>query len=116
MRSRASRRCPRGVPALAHLGKDHMEVIPFEEERALFVRRWGEQDEAIAVFHWGELRASIRIPLREGIWQKRLDSADGRWGGQGGLLPDLFEARGEATLPLNPLSFFLYSRAAGLCN
>ncbi len=98
------------LPALAHPSKDRIEVIPFEKEKALLIRHWHENDEAVAVFNFARRQTSIRVQLHDGAWQKQLDSTEEQWEGRGGLLPNILESRGEVTLGLNPLSFFVYSK------
>ncbi len=108
---RALIRLRKELPALAHLSKDHMEVSAFGNEKVLFVRRWTVRNEVISVFHFGQLEASVDVPLPAGRWRKRLESADERWDGPGGLLPEILDSGGGAIVPLRPLSFFIYSEA-----
>ncbi len=98
------------IPALASLSKDNMEVSDHGRERVLIIRRWIGTDEAVACFHFGRSSATRRIPLPEGRWTKRLDSADKRWGGPGSQVPAEITCGGETTLHLSPYTFVLFLR------
>ncbi|NNG47215.1 MAG: DUF3459 domain-containing protein, partial [Deltaproteobacteria bacterium] len=71
-------------PVLSRLSKDDMEVMVYEGERALFVRRWRGSGQTAAVFHFGDSPASLSLPLPPGRWDRLLDSSERRWGGAGG--------------------------------
>ena len=98
----------KGIPALARLSKDDMEVLGYEREEVLVMRRWSSAGEVAAVFHFGKRSVTRRIPLPEGRWTKRLDSADERWGGPGSLVPDEIISDREAALGLSPYAFVLF--------
>jgi maltooligosyltrehalose trehalohydrolase len=98
------------IPALASLNKDNMEVSDYGTEEGLVIRRWVATDEAVACFHFGKASATKRLPLPEGRWTKRLDSADKRWGGPGSKVPAEITCGGETALNLSPYSFFLFLR------
>jgi maltooligosyltrehalose trehalohydrolase len=85
-----------------------MEVLGYEREEVLVIRRWSSGGEVAAVFHFGKWSVTRRIPLPEGRWTKRLDSADERWGGPGSLVPDEIISDGEAALGLSPYAFVLF--------
>ena len=93
-------RLRRSIPALAHLSKDSVTATPLEEQRVLLVRRAAPGpavfNEILIVLSFadeGSKPASIRFP--EGAWRKILDSADERWGGPGGQVPETVEDGGE---------------------
>ncbi|MFL6234533.1 MAG: DUF3459 domain-containing protein [Thermoanaerobaculia bacterium] len=71
-------RLRKSLPALARLSKAEVEVTPFEEEKVILVRRGGE---VVIAFNFAQ--EARRVPLPEGRWEKVLDSADERWGGEG---------------------------------
>jgi maltooligosyltrehalose trehalohydrolase len=98
------------IPVLASLNKDNMEVSDYGPEEGLVIRRWVATDEAVACFHFGKASATERLPLPEGRWTKRLDSADKRWGGPGSKVPTEITCGGETALNLSPYSFFLFLR------
>lgn len=100
----------RDIPALASLNKDNMEVSDYGHEKVLVIRRWIGTDEAVACFHFGKSPATKRIPLPEGRWTKRLDSADKRWEGPGSEVPSEITSEGETALNLPPYTVVLFLR------
>jgi maltooligosyltrehalose trehalohydrolase len=64
---------------------------------------------AVVVYHFGRDPLSVRVPFPPGEWRRRLDSADRRWAGPGGRLPD--RVVGPSSCRLNPLSFGVFERA-----
>jgi maltooligosyltrehalose trehalohydrolase len=62
------------VPALSHLSKDNMEVMGFEKERALLVRRWFGGDKVFMLCNLSSGPVSVEIEIPEGVWEKLLDS------------------------------------------
>jgi len=73
-------RLRRSIPALAHLAKDDVEAIPYEEEGVILLRRRHGESEALAAFNFS--REDAPLPLPEG-WRRLLDSGEERWGGPG---------------------------------
>jgi maltooligosyltrehalose trehalohydrolase len=102
------------IPALASLSKANMEISDYEREMVLIIKRWSGTDEAIAVFHFGKVLTSIRVPFPKGKWRKRLDSADERWQGLGSNVPPEFVSDGEAALSLSPRAFVLFIKEKGM--
>ena len=98
------------MPALIPLSKEAMEVSALEKEMLLFVRRWTESFEAMAIFHFGTKAVSGDFPMLEGVWGKVLDSAEERWHGPGGRAPMELHSGGEVSFQLPPLSFVLFGR------
>lgn len=98
------------ILALAHLSKEDMDVLEYEREKVLVIRRWSGTDEALTVFQFGEASATISIPLPEGRWTKRLDSADKQWAGPGSQVPDEIISEAEIALYLSPYTFILFLR------
>ena len=71
----------------------------------------GDLGEALLVCHFGEKTLKLSLPFPEGRWDKRLDSAEARWGGPGSQAPAAIEADGgETALSLSPYSILLYLR------
>lgn len=95
---------------MAHLSKEDMDVLEYEREKVLVIRRWSGTDEALTVFQFGEASATISIPLPEGRWTKRLDSADKQWAGPGSQVPDEIISEAEIALYLSPYTFILFLR------
>jgi maltooligosyltrehalose trehalohydrolase len=98
------------IPALASFTRDNMEISDYEHERVLTVRRWSAADEAVAIFHFGEVPARISISLPEGRWTKRLDSANERWHGPGSKLPTEIASKEKVSLSVKPHAFVLFVR------
>jgi maltooligosyltrehalose trehalohydrolase len=103
-------RLRRARPALRRLSKDHLEVEGSEGEQVLSVRRWSDDDETWAVFHFGDGERSIGLPIPAGRWRKALDSADERWGGKGSPLPDELDSSENVTLMVGPRAMVLFTR------
>jgi maltooligosyltrehalose trehalohydrolase len=95
---------------LAHLSKETMDVAAMEREGILIVRRWKELEEWAVVFHFGKKKASHPVPLPEGRWTKRLDSADLRWLGPGSLIQEEIGAGKELHLEFQPESFLILEK------
>jgi maltooligosyltrehalose trehalohydrolase len=103
-------RIRRSTPALAVPDKRSVEATASDERRLLWLRRWNGGEEALAVFHFGDVEIEAEAPA--GCWRKMLDSAEARWGGGGGRAPGLLGPQGGARLPLPAASFALFSRVA----
>ena len=93
-------RLRKSLPALAHLAKDSVRATPLEDRKVLLVRRVqpgpAVVNEVLIVLAFAEEKsAPARLLLPEGPWRKILDSADERWGGPGGQVPDVVEEGGE---------------------
>jgi maltooligosyltrehalose trehalohydrolase len=98
------------LPALAQLSKEHMQVLGFEAEKILYVRRWCAVQEVWMMLHFGRAPTSLQSPWSSGHWQKRLDSAEQRWGGPGSPVGSAIAPGGEVTLTLPPESCLLFAR------
>jgi len=98
------------TPALACLSKDRMEVLGYEKERIIFIRRWDENNEAIVVFNFSDRQTAVVLPFPSGLWHRRLDSAEERWQGKGSIAPEQLSSKGEATVTLGPWAFALFSK------
>lgn len=101
-------RLRKAVPALARMSKEEMEVIGFEEDQVMFLRRWDGDSEVFAAFSFGEDQATLDLPVPAGRWRKLLDSADGRWEGPGSSLPEALCADGEIATALAATSAALF--------
>ena len=102
-------RLRKATPALACLSKDRMEVLGYEKERIIFIRRWDENNEAIVVFNFSDRQTSVVLPFPSGLWHRRLDSAEERWQGKGSIAPEQLSSKGETTVMLSPWAFVLFS-------
>lgn len=96
------------APALRLLSKERMELTAMDEKMVLALRRWSEEQEAAAVFHFGKETTSAPMTLPPGNWRKKLDSADTRWLGPGSKTPDSLNPEDESSLTLGPQSFVLF--------
>jgi maltooligosyltrehalose trehalohydrolase len=103
-------RLRRELPALAHLSKDVQEVIAFEVEQVLFVRRWHAGHEVVLAMNFAKEPVSIELPIPVGDWCKLLDTADTKWGGEGGTASPSVESDGRASLRLAGRSATMYER------
>jgi maltooligosyltrehalose trehalohydrolase len=97
------------IPALACLSKDRMEVLGYEKERIIFIRRWDENNQAIVVFNFSYRQTSVVLPFPSGLWHRRLDSAEERWQGKGSIVPEQLSSKGGVTVTLSPWAFVLFS-------
>jgi maltooligosyltrehalose trehalohydrolase len=97
-------------PVLSRLSKEDMEVMAFESEKVLYVRRWKGAGQTAVFFHFGSAPVSLALPLPPGRWEKLVDSTEERWGGTGNPLPESLRSHGSVSLPLTPKSFFLFSK------
>jgi maltooligosyltrehalose trehalohydrolase len=100
------------VPALASMSKEEMEVIGFEEEQVVFLRRWSGDSEVFAAFDFAEDQATLDLPVPAGRWRKLLDSADGRWEGPGSSVPETLCSDGEVAAILTATSVILFAKEA----
>jgi maltooligosyltrehalose trehalohydrolase len=106
-------RLRRQLPALAHLSKEQMQVLSFEQEKMLCIQRWCDEQDVWMILHFGRSHTSARVPLPVGHWQKWLDSADERWGGPGSPISAEVESDGgEVSLTLPPEACVLFAHTA----
>ena len=107
---REALRLRRQLSPLAHLSKEHQEVLSLEKEGVLWARRWKEEEQVFLAFNFSPVRATVALPVPEGTWRKDLDSEGEEWKGKGGLIPDPLHSQGRVSLALHPRSFVLFSR------
>jgi len=94
-------------PVLSRTDREGMKVTPFERENALVVLRRNGPAQTAAVFHFGDVQATLPLSLPGGPWEKVLDSSDARWGGPGGAAPEMPDKATDTALSLRPKSFLL---------
>jgi len=94
------------IEAAPHDGKPR-EILSWPAQEVILVRRWTLYGEVVILLNFSGREVSITVPLTEGRWLKRLDSAELRWHGPGNVLPDDFDSEGE-------MSFSMSSHAAAL--
>ncbi len=102
-------RLRRDLPALARLDKDALEIVGFEDAKVIFVRRWSASSHILAVLHFDDEPSQLGLPIPAGCWQRKLDSADPRWGGRGSQATDVLVSRGEVQMTLSPWAVVLYA-------
>ena len=100
----------RNIPALARLDKETLEVLGYDEQQVVFIRRWSDEDEVVMVFALGQLPVSVPVPIPAGRWRTRLDSADTAWCGREGRMPGKLESGGSVALTFRPPAFTLLQR------
>jgi len=103
-------RLRKSLPALLWLSKDNMDVLSFEKESVLAVRRWNETNEVLVIFNFNDhpVRQFENIP--HGVWTKRLDSSDTRWLGKGTTAPEVIGRQTRLDLTLQPYGVLLYEK------
>jgi maltooligosyltrehalose trehalohydrolase len=105
-------RLRRDLPPLAQLDKKHLETVAFEKPRALFLRRWYDEEQVFAVFHFDETQSELTLPVPVGHWKKQLGSNDLCWGGEGDRVPETIASTGEIHLSIGPRSFLLFCKSS----
>ncbi|MBI5250569.1 MAG: malto-oligosyltrehalose trehalohydrolase [Desulfomonile tiedjei] len=98
------------LSALNETGTGEMEVVGWEPQKVIMVRRWTRNWEVALVLHFGETEACVTVPLKEGRWLKRIDSTEIRWHGPGSAVPEILDSAGNFSLTLNPQSVLLLVR------
>jgi maltooligosyltrehalose trehalohydrolase len=102
-------RLRQSLPALRCLSKDKMDVVSFEADRVLAVRRWSGDSEVLAILNFNDRPVSQFHGIPSGIWRKRFDSADLRWLGDGTTAPDVVESP-HSGLKLERFGVLLYEK------
>jgi maltooligosyltrehalose trehalohydrolase len=97
-------RLRREQPALAELSRDRLAVVAEEPGSLLLLRRWTETDEVCVLLYFGPAVTTVAVPLPAGRWEKRLDTADVRWQGDGSAVPVGLDSPGRVDLTLGPRS------------
>jgi hypothetical protein len=87
-----------------------MDVMSFEEDRILAVRRWNGSSEILAVFNLDDRAGGVFQNMPVGVWDKRFDSSDARWLGSGAVAPDTVEAAPLGAIPLQAHGVLLYEK------
>ena len=114
-------------PALGSGSKKSMQVLLFNDQKVLVVRRWAKGREVLAAFNLGDTPAAVDLrggevmPLREGQAEPRrqlrghfrpiLSSEDTAFGGDGHATPG-FDAR-SPTVSLAPHTAVYFDGGAG---
>ena len=85
-----------------------IEATPFDNEKALLLRRWSDDEQLFACFNFGKNPAHLSLPLPHDVWKKVLNSRDHRWAGPGSSLPDCLQSAENQSVSIEPFSFALY--------
>ncbi len=96
------------MPALSHLAKDTMEVMRFDREGVLLLRRWNGKNEAVILFSFNENPVSLNVIVPPGNWTKMLDSSSPEWGGSGERAGQTLSSPSDVILHVNPHNVLLY--------
>ncbi len=89
---------------LTLLKRDQMETQIVEANRVFSCRYRTSVAEMYCLFHFSSEPYTVTVPLRDGVWALRLDSAAERWGGPGTTIPSQVESPGHLSLTLAPMS------------
>ena len=98
------------LPALRSLSKDKMDVVSFEEECVLAVRRWSGNNEVLAIFNFNDHDVRLVQSMPHGVWRKRLDSNEPRWMGGGPCVSGVMESVPGGTLTLHSHAVLLFEK------
>lgn len=104
----------KGHPALAHLDREHLEVLPFEKHRILYIRRRYGPKEAILILSFADSVTAVDLPVPSGLWRKLLDSSAERWQGPGERASAELASDGQACVELSPRSLAVYEQSTDL--
>jgi maltooligosyltrehalose trehalohydrolase len=95
-------------PAFANSDMARVEATPFENDKALLLRRWSDDQQLFACFNFGKNPAHVSFSLLHNAWRKVLNSRDRRWAGPGSSLPDCLPNAHNQSMSIEPFSFALY--------
>jgi maltooligosyltrehalose trehalohydrolase len=87
------------------------EFVAFEGRRVLLARRGAD---AFMLFSFSDAVQTLAVPVLPGSWRRLLSSAEIEWEGPGSRLPAHVESNGELSLELEPFSFVVYGKDAGV--
>jgi len=96
------------TPALASLNKDNLDIRITGARKLLFLHRWMEDNEVMALFNLNNHQTSVTLPIPAGCWRKRLDSAEKHWQGNGSTVPEQLDSKEEGGLAFTPWAFALF--------
>jgi maltooligosyltrehalose trehalohydrolase len=101
-------RLRQGIPALAQLNKENMEVSGMEEEGVFLFRRWYRESHVFCATNFSKRDQTFQARLPLGRWRKVIDSSDKKWMGPGSSIPDI--CQDEQTIHIRQLSLALFER------
>lgn len=97
----------RTIPALKHLDKQSMSAWAIEADKVIFLHRWHENSQILAILNFNGQDQSIEFP-RSGQWHKILDSAEEKWLGSGS--DGAIEVAHSDNLTIKGHSFLIYQQ------
>ena len=110
-------RLRRDIPSLARRDKDTLEPVFLRDEKFLVVERWDDASSRVFVlFHFSEEPTELTVPISQGRWSKKLDSAEEQWGGKGSQTPATLESHGEVHLVSGPWTFLVFEQVVKKTN
>jgi maltooligosyltrehalose trehalohydrolase len=99
---------------LYDLHKEQMDVLGYERECLLYLRRWSGDEQVFMAFNFNHSPSTVTLPVPAGIWNKHLNSADPCWRDDipAGIITseDTLHSNGQLKLTVAPQSFVLYQR------
>jgi maltooligosyltrehalose trehalohydrolase len=101
-------RLRKSLPALGYLSKDNMDVFSLAREQVLIVRRWKEDNEALAIFNFSDRQVGSLENLPYGRWRKILNSEEDRWMGRGDESPRLLHSSEGTRINLSAKALLLF--------
>jgi maltooligosyltrehalose trehalohydrolase len=96
----------KGIPALAHLNKNSLDIETMAENKIILLRRWHSGSHIFCVMNLSDKEVRLPIDFPEQKWALLLDSSDTQWMGPGTRVPESVQGKNE--LILNPYGFVLY--------
>ena len=94
----------RTVGALKNLDKKNLSASVQEDQKLLFLHRWGEH-QIYCIMNFNRQAVTYEASPPQGNWQKLLDSSATAWMGPGSSLPDKLT---QEKVTINPQSFAIY--------
>jgi len=101
----------RELKPLLEAKKDDMEVIERHREGVLFLKYRNQEDRLCLVFSFNDDTVTVDLPVGQGNWYKRIDTAEEQWMGGGSLVPNELKSVGDAKITLKPMSCILFHKA-----
>ncbi|MBM2802509.1 MAG: malto-oligosyltrehalose trehalohydrolase [Deltaproteobacteria bacterium] len=99
---------------LKELSKEQCDVLGFDNDRVLLLRRWSGSEVVMTIFNFNQEMVPLALPVAPGRWRKALDSNETRWRGVGSALPVEFEAADCVELLFAPMSVALFARVESI--
>jgi maltooligosyltrehalose trehalohydrolase len=80
-------RLRKSLPAIAQADKESIEAQVLEGGQGVVLHYLAAAGAVCVLLNFARTPASVEVELRSGMWNKLLDSADRRWGGEGSAAP-----------------------------